>query len=257
MTRIPAEHHLTTLLTPPMQGVTTVSPQLPRSSLPSVPVPINASNLKLLATSDDKSRIQDFVASQARYAKAQANEGRAVRAAWDISTPEKEKMNLHKHQPSAGFETPILKPRAWAAQIQPDPDPDPEPPPHPKASPANKPGRYSPRVAKKKGKGSPGVVEAVVVPHERQKRPNHKSTTDKKSRTAKVARKERRARSDTDEEHLASMSCFALRSSHYFKMRRKLNGCDRASRATGTQAYKAGDYGSKKSQSQRKRRKRE
>jgi hypothetical protein len=197
-----------------MQGLTTVSPQLPRPSPPSAPVLLNAPNLELLATSDEKTRVQDFVASQARYAKAQANEGRAVRASWDISTPEKEKMNLHKHQQFTAFETPVLKPRAPAAEIQPQPDPEPPPssPLHRKNSPVDRPGKNSPRVSKKKGKATSGVVEAAV-PHGRQKRPDNKSTTDKKSRTPKTARKGRRARSDTDEEHLASMSPLVLPSS--------------------------------------------
>jgi hypothetical protein len=213
-----------------MQPPTTLSSQLPRPSHPPVPVPLSVSNLELLATSHEKSRVQDFVASQARHAKAQANEGRAVRASWDISTPEKEKMHLHKHCPSAGFETPVLKPRARAAQTQaePDPEPPPCPPPRVKTSPVHKPGNNSPRVTKKKEKETSGVVEAAVS-RERQRGLKNKSTTNK-SQTPKAARKERRARSDTDEEHLASM--FSLSSSKYTKIYR----LDRAYGATGTQA---------------------
>ncbi|KAI0254263.1 hypothetical protein BJV78DRAFT_64967 [Lactifluus subvellereus] len=187
-----------------MQGLTTLPPQLPRPSHPPVPVLLNASNLELLVISDEKNRVQDFVASQARYARAHANEGRAVRASWDISTPEKEKMKLHKHQPSAGFETPVLKPRA--VQIQPEPDHEPRSSPPRHKSLVNKPSAHSPRVAKR-GKATPDFTEAV--PPEKQKRPKNKST-DKRPRSPKAARKERRARSDTDEEHLASMSSLPL-----------------------------------------------
>jgi hypothetical protein len=84
----------------------------------------------LLITSNGKNRVEDFVTSQARYAKARVNEGRAVRASWDISTPEKEKMRLHRYKPSAGFETPVLKPRAAQAQVEPRPRPT--SPPRPK-----------------------------------------------------------------------------------------------------------------------------
>lgn len=209
-----------------MQGLTTLSPQLPPPSHPPVPVLLNASNLELLATSDEKNRVRGFVASQARYAKAQANEGRAVRASWDISTPEKERMKLHKHQLSAGFETPVLKPRAVQIQPEPDHEPRPSPPPRRK-SPVNKPSVHSPRVAKR-GKATAGFTEAV--PPERQKRPKNKST-DNKSRSPKAARKERRARSDTDEEHLASMYSLPLPA---FRKCTTVYGCERTHGATGT-----------------------
>src|SRR5260221_7811313 len=87
-----------------------VSPKIPHTHHPSEAAVLNVSNLELLATPREETRVQEFVASQTRYAKAQANEGRAVRTSWDISTPEKDKMRLH--QLSAGFETPVLRPRA-------------------------------------------------------------------------------------------------------------------------------------------------
>jgi hypothetical protein len=154
-----------------------------------------------------------------------------VRASWDISTPEKEKMNLHKHCPSAGFETPILKPRARAAQTQAEPIPEPPtcPPPRVTKLPVNKPGKNSPKgTTKKKEKQTSDVVEAAV-PHEQQRGLKNKSTMNK-SQTPKAVRKESRARSDTDEEHLASM--FYLSSFKYTRIYR----FDRAYGATGTQA---------------------
>jgi hypothetical protein len=146
----------------------TASTQIPRPPQPPEPALLNTSNLELLAT-HEKHRVQEFVASQTRYTKAHANEGRAVHASWDISTPEKDRMRLH--QLSAGFETPVLRPRA--AQIRAKPNNPPASPPRLK-SPANKPTTQKKSIAKKSG-------------------------------TLNPTRKER-ARSDTDEEHLASTS---------------------------------------------------
>jgi len=172
------------------------STQIPH---PSKPVLLSASNLDLLASPHEKSRVQEFVVSQTRYAKAQANEGRAVRASWDISTPEKDKMRLHL--PSAGFETPVLRPRTAQIPAEPNPNVSPSSPPRLK-SPANKPttSRQSSDLAKKAKATS--AVRDVVSP-KRQKGPGEKFTA-KKSGTSNPTRKERRPRSDTDEEHLAS-----------------------------------------------------
>ena len=173
------------------------STQIPH---PSKPALLSASNLGLLASPHEKSRVQEFVASQTRYAKAQANEGRAVRASWDISTPEKGKMRLHL--PSAGFETPVLRPRTAQITTEPSPNISPSSPPRLK-TPANKPttSRQSPDLAKKTK--APSAILDVVSP-KRQKRSGEKSTAKKKSGTSNPTRKERRPRSDTDEEHLAS-----------------------------------------------------
>jgi hypothetical protein len=181
-------------------SLTMTSTQIPH---PSKPALLSASNLESLSSPHEKNRVQEFVASQTRYAKAQANEGRAVRASWVISTPEKDKMRLHL--PSAGFETPVLRPRAaQTSQIlpaEPNPNVSPSSPPRFKL-PANKPttSRQSPDLAKKAKATS--AVRDVVSP-KRQKVSGKKSTA-KKSGTSNPTRKERRARSDTDEEHLAS-----------------------------------------------------
>lgn len=168
--------------------------QIPRHPQPSETNVLNASNLESLATPHENNRVQEFVASQTRFAKAQANEGRAVRASWDIGTPEKDRMRLH--QISAGFETPVLKPRA--AQIGAKPNHPPASPPRLK-SPANKPTTQSPGQAKK---AKASAVREAVSPM-RQKGPGKKST-EKKSGTSNPTRKECHAPSDTDEEHLAS-----------------------------------------------------
>ena len=162
---------------------------------PSEPAVLNASNLELLSTPHENNRVQEFIASQTRYAKVQANEGRAVHASWNLSTPEKDRMRLH--QLSAGFETPVLRPRAAQTQEKPN---------HLPASsrlksPANKPTTQSPGLVKK-AKATPAVREAVSS---KRNRPGKKST-EKKSGTSDPTRKERHARSDTDEEHLASTS---------------------------------------------------
>lgn len=171
------------------------STQIPH---PPEPVLLSASNLELLASPHEKNRVQEFVASQARYAKAQANEGRAVRASWNISTPEKDKMRLHL--PSAGFETPVLRPRA--AQISAEPNVSLSSPPLMKSS-ANKPttsSRKSPDLAKNTKKT---LAFRDVVSPKRQKGSGKKSTANKPG-TSNPTRKERRPRSDTDEDHLAS-----------------------------------------------------
>jgi hypothetical protein len=182
-----------------------ISTQIPRSPRPSEPALLNSSNLELLSSPHEKHRVQEFVASQTRYAKAQANEGRAVRASWYISTPEKDRMRLH--QLSVGFETPVLRPRA--AQIQAEPSHPPASPPRLK-SPAHKPTRTQSPGPVKKAKATPAVLEALSP--KRQKGPGKKSTTaiKKKSGTSNPTRKERHARSDTDEEHLASSSFFSF-----------------------------------------------
>ena len=164
------------------------------ASHPSEPVLLSAPNLKSLITSDGKNRVKDFITSQARYAKARVNEGRAVRACWDISTPEKEKMRLHRDKPSAGFETPVLKPRAAQAQVKPRARPT--SPPRQKAS-------QSPK-RDKKVKAKSAFVEAVSP--KRQKKQNDKSAqSERQLRPPKTSRKRCHPRSDTDEEHLASM----------------------------------------------------
>ena len=174
------------------------STQIPH---PSKPALLSASNLELLASPHEKNRVQEFVASQTRYTKAQANEGRAVRASWDIGTPEKEKMRLHL--PSAGFETPMLRPRA--AQVLAEPNVSSSSPPLAPLlkSPTKKPttSKQSPDLAKK-AKATSARVRDVVSP-KRQKGSGKKSMV-KKSGPSNPTRQERRARSDTDEEHLAS-----------------------------------------------------
>lgn len=165
---------------------------------PSRSAALNVSNIQLLATPHGKNRVQEFVASQARYAKAQANEGRAVLASWDISTPERDKMRLH--QLSAGFETPVLRPRAAPIPAEPN---------HRPASPRSKsPAKISTTsthsLGVKKAKATSAIRE--VASPKRLKKTGNKSTT-KRSRTSNPARKKRRhARSDTDDEYLASMS---------------------------------------------------
>ncbi len=166
------------------------------ASHPPEPVLLSASNLEFLITSDERNLVEEFVASQARYAKARVNEGRAIRASWGISTPEKEKMRLHREQPSAGFETPVLKPRAAQTQVEPRPRP---PSPHrPKASPSPK--------RDKKVKAMSVFVEAASP--KRQRRRNDKSA-ERQLRALKSSRKRCHPRSDTDEEHVASMYTFA------------------------------------------------
>lgn len=203
------------------------STQIPH---PSKSAPLSASNLGSLASPHEKNRVQEFVASQTRYAKAQANEGRAVRASWNISTPEKDRMRLHL--PSAGFETPVLRPRT--AQMPAEPNP-PSSPPRLK-SPGNKPttSRQSPDLAKKAKATS--AVRDVVSP--KRQKGSGKKFTAKKLGTCNPARKERRPRSDTDEEHLASTFFPFLRHSRCSV----IYGCNRACRATGGQACKAGYY---------------
>lgn len=164
------------------------------ASRPSEPVSLTASNLDSLTTSDGRTRVEDFVTSQARYAKSRVNEGRAVHASWDISTPEKEKMRLHRDKPSAGFETPVLKPRVAHSQVEPRPRPTVTSPPRPK-------GLQSPK-REKKAKTQSVFVEAVSP--KRRNRLKDKSA-EKHMRPSKPSRKRCHPRSDTDEEHLASM----------------------------------------------------
>jgi len=210
-----------------------VSSQSPHPIPPSQPALLNASNLELLVTPHEKNHVQEFVASQSRYAKAQANEGRAVCASWGISTPEKNKMHLH--QPSAGFETPVLRPRATQIQAGPEHRRHPSSP-HSKSS-TDKQTTQSP----KKVKTSRAVREADSP--ERQKKQGKKTSTAKKSGRSNQARKERHARSDTDEEHLASVS-------FYFHSQpcNEIYGCDRAYRTTGAQACKTRDHEPTRSQ---------
>ena len=163
------------------------------ASRPSEPVSLSASNLEFLTTSDGRNRVEEFVASQARHAKSRVNEGRAVRASWDIGTPEKEKMRLHRNKPSAGFETPVLKPRAAL-----EPCPRRTSPPRPNAS-------KSPR-RDKKVKSMSVFVEAVSP--KRKKGHNDKSA-ERQLRAPKSSRKRCHPRSDIDEEHLASMYSFS------------------------------------------------
>ena len=164
------------------------------ASRPSEPVSLSASNLESLATSDGRNRVEDFVTSQARYAKSRVNEGRAVHASWDISTPEKEKMRLHRDKPSAGFETPVLKPRAAQTQVEPRLRPIVTSPSRPK-------GLQSPK-RDKRAKAQSIFVEAVSP-----KRPNRQKdkSTERQIRPPKSSRKRCHPRSDADEEHLASM----------------------------------------------------
>ena len=173
-----------------------ISAQIPRPPQPSEAGVLSASNLELLSTSRENNRIQEFVASQSRYAKARANDGRAVHASWDISTPEKDRMRLH--QLSAGFETPVLRPRAAQTQSKPD---ELLASSSRLKSPVNKPTSQSPALVKK-AKATLAVQEPVSP---KRKGPGKRSTA-KKSGASDPARKERRARSDTDEEHLASTS---------------------------------------------------
>ena len=187
------------------------------SSHPPEPVLLSASNLEFLNVSDGTNHVQEFVASQTRYAKSRVNLGRAILASWDISTPEKEKMRLHRDQPSAGFETPVLKPRA--AQIQVEPQPKPTSPPRLKAP-------HSPK-RDKKVKATSVFVEAVIP--KRPNRQNNKSA-EGQERAPKSSRKRYHPRSDTDEEHRASMYAFG-HSQHQYTY-----GYDRACRSTRTQA---------------------
>jgi hypothetical protein len=173
-----------------------ISAQLPRPPQPSEAAVLSASSLELLSTSHEKNRVQEFVASQSRYAKARANEGRAVHASWDISTPEKDRMRLH--QLSAGFETPVLRPRAAQTQLKPN---DLLASSSRLKSPTNNPTIQSPGLVKK-AKAAPAVREPVSP---KRKGPGKKSMV-KKPGTSDPTRKERHARSDTDEEHLASTS---------------------------------------------------
>ncbi|KAH9007117.1 hypothetical protein EDB86DRAFT_55783 [Lactarius hatsudake] len=161
------------------------------ASHPSEPVLLSASNLESLDASDERNRVEEFVTSQARYAKARVNEGWAVRASWGISTPEKEKMRLHRDQPSAGFETPVLQPRATKTQVEPRPRPT--SPPRPKAS-------RSPK-RDKRVKAVSVFVEPVSP--ERQKRPK---SAERQLRAPKSSRKRGHPRSDTDEEHVARLA---------------------------------------------------
>ena len=173
-----------------------ISAQIPRPPQPSEVAVLSASNLEFLSTPHEKNRVQEFVASQKGYAKARANEGRAVHASWDISTPEKDRMRLH--QLSAGFETPVLRPRAAQTQLKPN---ELLASSSRLKSPRNNPTTQSPGLIKK-AKATPAVQEPVSP---KRKGPGKKSTA-KKSGTSDPTRKERRARSDTDEEHLASTS---------------------------------------------------
>ncbi|KAH9062051.1 hypothetical protein EDB87DRAFT_1576117 [Lactarius vividus] len=163
------------------------------ASHPSEPVLLSALNLESLDASDEKNRVEEFVASQARYAKARVNEGMAVRTSWGISTPEKEKMRLHRDQPSAGFETPVLQPRAAKAQVELRPRlPS---PPRPKAS----------RSPKRDERVKAVSVFVEPVSPKRQKRQSDKSA-ERQLRVPKSSRKRCHARSDTDEEHVARLA---------------------------------------------------
>ena len=186
---------------------------------PSEPALLSASNIELLSP-HEKNRVQEFVASQTRYAKAQANEGRSVRASWDIGTPEKDKMRLHL--PSAGFETPVLRPRVAQIPAEPNPNFSPSTPPRLKTR-RNKPTtstRQSPDLARNE-KATSAVRDAVSP--KRQKGSGKKSMA-KKSGTSNPNRKERRVRSDTDEEHLASTDFLLPRYSRCSA----IYGCNRA-----------------------------
>ena len=175
-----------------------VPPNIPHTQHPSEAAALNASNLELLATPREENRVQEFVASQTRYAKVQANEGRAMRASWDISTPEKDKMRLH--QISAGFETPVLRPRAVQTdRTKPNHRPASASQPHPNPT-INEPSPQSPPEPLKKAKSTSAIRKAVS--------PKRQRTQANKPGTSNPIRKERRARSDTDEEHLASVSSF-------------------------------------------------
>ncbi|KAH9077474.1 hypothetical protein EDB83DRAFT_2350247 [Lactarius deliciosus] len=161
------------------------------ASHPSEPVLLSASNLESLDASDERNRVGEFVVSQARYAKARVNEGWAVRASWGISTPEKEKMRLHRDQPSAGFETPVLQPRATKTQVEPRPKPT--SPPRPKA----------PRSPKRDKRVKAVSVFVEPVSPKRQKRPK---SAERQLRAPKSSRKRGHPRSDTDEEHVARLA---------------------------------------------------
>ncbi len=155
-----------------------LSPKIPHPPHPSEPAVLSASNLEWLATPHEENRVQEFVASQTRYVKARL------------------------YELSAGFETPVLRPRA--VQIsRAEPGHRPASQPH-STSPANKPAPQSPE----KAKSTSAIQDAVSPKTRRQKKPRNKPMT--KSGTSYPARKERRARSDTDEEHLASKSSFVL-----------------------------------------------
>ena len=195
--------------------------------------------------------MKEFLVSQARYAKAQANEGRAVRASWDISTPEKDKMHLH--QPSAGFETPVLRPRVVeTARAEPKlSNHRPASQPHSNTSTNNPTPRPPELVRKERAKGMSAFREEVSP--KRQKKPENKPTIER-SRKSNPARKERRVRSDTDEEHLASMSSLFC---SFLIMHRNLRIlCNRVYRATRTQACETGDYEPTRSQGKHKGRER-
>jgi hypothetical protein len=189
------------------------------ASRPSEPVSLSASNLELLTTSDGRNQVEDFITAQARYAKSRVNEGRAVRASWGISTPEKEKMHLHRVKPSAGFETPVLKPRA--AQTQAEARPRPTSPRRPKDP-------QSPK-RDKKAKAKSVFVEAVS-PTRQNKQKDKSTERQPEIRPSKSSRKRCHPRSDTDDEHLASTYPYtSLRCNNTY-------GHDRACRSTGTQA---------------------
>ncbi|KAI0269277.1 hypothetical protein BC834DRAFT_865652 [Gloeopeniophorella convolvens] len=164
----------------------------PRISRPPEPVLLNTSSLGLLANCEEKgpcSRVQEFVVSQKRFAKAQANEGRAVHASWDLNTPEKEKTRLH--QPSAGFETPVLIPRM--AQSQSKPSKRLPTPPQRLESTAEQ------SKTEQRGMGS-------INPGSPQPRSNSTGKLAEKRIGPRSSRKGRRPRSDTDEEHLTRLA---------------------------------------------------
>ncbi|KAI0301831.1 hypothetical protein B0F90DRAFT_253124 [Multifurca ochricompacta] len=104
---------------------------------------------------------------------------------------------MHLHQVSAGFETPVLKPRASQIHVVPNPQPILSPSSHPK-SPTSKPITHSSRRDKK---SDTGAVLVKTVPTKRREN-KYKA---KKSRSAKNAHKESHPRSDTDEEQLARL----------------------------------------------------
>src|SRR6267142_392243 len=215
---------------------------IPHPPHPSEPAVLNASNLELLVTPQEN-RVKEFVTSQTRYAKAKANEGRAVRASWDISTPEKDEMHLH--QPSAGFETPVLRPRAVEnVRVRAEPNHRRASQPHPNSS-TNNPTPQS-RELVGKGKAKPTSAFREAVSPKAQKKPENKPTTKRSG----ASNKECRARSDTDEEHLASMSSFFRPFSTVHRNSRILY--NRVCRATRTQACEAGDHEPTRSQGKHK-----
>ncbi|KAI0303111.1 hypothetical protein BC826DRAFT_983432 [Russula brevipes] len=131
-------------------------------------------------------------------------------------------MRLHHqhHQPSVGFETPVLRPRA-AHTTRAEPDrPDHHRPVSParSKSPTNHRTRATqspPRRAVKKAKITPAIREAGSGSPKRQRLKGSaiiESTAVKKSSTSNPARKGHHARSDTDDEHLASVSLLLFRS---------------------------------------------